>query len=94
VPDTVWLLNDNFVILAVEGILSMLNSEGCQELSSLCGLGGSNDAIVLQGVPKDAETIEETKKMRCKGVKFTVFEHNFCKNILAQLRHHIFHEIK
>jgi hypothetical protein len=24
--DTIWQLNDNFVVLAVEGILSMLNS--------------------------------------------------------------------
>jgi hypothetical protein len=94
VPDTVWLLNDNFVIQAIEGVLSMLNSEGCQELSSLCRLAGSNDATVLQDVPKDAETIEETEKMRCKGVEFTVFEHNFCKNILSQPRHRIFHEIK
>jgi hypothetical protein len=31
VPDTIWQLNDNFIILGIEGILNMLNSEGCQE---------------------------------------------------------------
>jgi hypothetical protein len=29
VPDTVWQLNDNFTVLAVEGVLNMLNNEGC-----------------------------------------------------------------
>jgi hypothetical protein len=33
VPDTVWWLNDNFAILAIEGVLNMLHGEGCQELS-------------------------------------------------------------
>jgi hypothetical protein len=33
VPDTVWWLNNNFAILAIEGVLSMLHGEGCQELS-------------------------------------------------------------
>jgi hypothetical protein len=32
VPSTVWQLNDNFIILSVEGVLNMLNGEGCQEL--------------------------------------------------------------
>jgi hypothetical protein len=32
VLDTVWRLNDNFTILGIEGVLSMLNDEGCQEL--------------------------------------------------------------
>jgi hypothetical protein len=35
VPDTVWQLNDNFAVLAIEGVLNMLSSEGCQELSRL-----------------------------------------------------------
>jgi hypothetical protein len=30
VLDTVWQLNDNFTILSIEGILNMLNDEGCQ----------------------------------------------------------------
>jgi hypothetical protein len=29
VPDTVWWLNDNFTVLGIEGILNMLNGEGC-----------------------------------------------------------------
>jgi hypothetical protein len=33
--NTVWQLNDNFVILAIEGVLNMLNDEGCQELGRL-----------------------------------------------------------
>jgi hypothetical protein len=31
--DTVWRLNDNFIILSIEGVLSMLNGEGHQEVS-------------------------------------------------------------
>jgi DNA repair exonuclease SbcCD ATPase subunit len=30
VPDNMWQLNDNFVILAIEGVLNMLRNEGCQ----------------------------------------------------------------
>jgi hypothetical protein len=33
VPDTVWWLNDNFTIVGIEGILNMLNGDGCQELN-------------------------------------------------------------
>jgi hypothetical protein len=29
VSDTVWQLNENFVILGIEGVLNMLNGEGC-----------------------------------------------------------------
>jgi hypothetical protein len=53
VLDTVWQLNDNFAGLAIKGILSMLNSEGCQELGPLRGLATSSDATVLQDVPED-----------------------------------------
>jgi hypothetical protein len=35
VLDTVWQLNDNFTVLGIEGILSMLNHEGYQELGRL-----------------------------------------------------------
>jgi hypothetical protein len=35
VPDTVWQLNNNFIILDVEGVLNMLNNEGCQQLGRL-----------------------------------------------------------
>jgi hypothetical protein len=48
--DIVWQLNDYFIILAVEGVLNMLNNEGCQELGRLRELAASNDAAVLQDV--------------------------------------------
>jgi hypothetical protein len=50
VPDTVWQLNDNFVVLAIEGILNMLSNEGCQELGHLRELAASQDTSVLQDV--------------------------------------------
>jgi hypothetical protein len=53
VPDTVWQLNDNFTILVVEGILSMLNNKGSQELGRLHRLAASSDAAILQDVPED-----------------------------------------
>jgi hypothetical protein len=53
VPDTVWQLKDNFVVLAIEGILNMLSTEGCQELSHLRGLSASNDASAVQNVHDD-----------------------------------------
>jgi hypothetical protein len=34
------------------------------------------------------------KKPRCERVELCVFEHKFCKDILAQLRHHPFHEME
>jgi hypothetical protein len=40
-------------MLAVEGILSMLNNEGCQELGHLHELAASSDAAVLQNVLED-----------------------------------------
>jgi hypothetical protein len=53
VPDIVWWLNNNFIILGIEGILNMLNGEGCQELGQLCDLATSRDAVVLEDVPED-----------------------------------------
>jgi hypothetical protein len=50
VPNTVWQLNDNFVVLDIEGVLNMLSNEGCQELSRLSELVASQDASVLQDV--------------------------------------------
>jgi hypothetical protein len=32
VPDTVWWLNENFVVLGIKCVLSMLNGKGCQEM--------------------------------------------------------------
>jgi hypothetical protein len=53
VLDTLWRLNDNFVVLDIESVLNMLHSEECQELSRLHGLAASRDAVVLENVPKD-----------------------------------------
>jgi hypothetical protein len=51
VPDTIWQLNDNFIVFTIERVLNMLNNEGCQELSRLHGLATSRDASVMQDVP-------------------------------------------
>jgi hypothetical protein len=56
-PDTVWQLNVNFVILAVEGVLSMLNGAGFQDLGHLRGLAASNDASVVQNIPNDVRKL-------------------------------------
>jgi hypothetical protein len=45
--DTIWQLNDNFIVLATEGVLNMLYNEGCQELGRLHELAASNDTAVL-----------------------------------------------
>jgi hypothetical protein len=57
VPDIVWRLNDNFVVLGIEGVLSMLNGEGCQELGQLHDLAGSCDATVLEDVLEDVHKL-------------------------------------
>jgi hypothetical protein len=54
---TVWQLNDNFIILAVEGILNMLNDAGCRELSHLHKLATSSDASIIQVVPDDVRRL-------------------------------------
>jgi hypothetical protein len=43
---------------------------------------------------EDAKAVVETEKLRCEGVEFSVFEHMFCKDILAHLRHRIFREME
>jgi hypothetical protein len=53
VPDIVWWLSDNFTVLGIEGVLNMLNSEGCQELYRLRDLAASCDAAVLEDVLED-----------------------------------------
>jgi hypothetical protein len=52
-PDTILRLNDNFAVLGIEGVLSMLNGEGCQEMGQLHDLVGSHDTTVLENVPED-----------------------------------------
>jgi hypothetical protein len=51
--DTIWQINDNFVVLATEGVLNMLYNEGCQELGRLHELAASNDTAVLQDIPEN-----------------------------------------
>jgi hypothetical protein len=53
VPDTVWWLNNNFTVLGIKGVLSMLNGKGCQELARLRDMAASDDAAVLEDVPED-----------------------------------------
>jgi hypothetical protein len=54
---TVWQLNDNFVVLAIEGILNMLCSTGCQELSRLHELAASSDAFITDDVPTEVQKV-------------------------------------
>jgi hypothetical protein len=58
VPDIVWQLNDNFIILAIEGVLNMLNGTGCQQLSDLRRLAASSDASVMQNIPVDVRRLK------------------------------------
>jgi hypothetical protein len=57
VPDTVWRLNDNFILLGIEGVLSMLNGKGCQELGQLRDLASSRSVAVLEDVPDDVHKL-------------------------------------
>jgi hypothetical protein len=57
IPDTVWRLNDNFIVQGIEGVLSMLNGEGCQELGRLRDLAGSRNAVVLEDVLEDVHKL-------------------------------------
>jgi hypothetical protein len=58
VPDIVWRLNDNFAILGIEGVLNMLNGEGCQELGRLHDLASSHDVAVLEDVLEDVHKMK------------------------------------
>jgi hypothetical protein len=55
--DTIWGLNDNFVGLGINGILNMLNGEGCQELGQVCNLLMSRGTIALEDHAEVVETI-------------------------------------
>jgi hypothetical protein len=59
VPDTVWWLNENFVVLGIKCVLSMLNGKGCQEMGRLRDLDGSHDATVVENVPKGVHKLAE-----------------------------------
>jgi hypothetical protein len=56
-PGAVWQLNDNFVVLAAEGVLNMLRGAGCQELSQLWELAVSSDASVVEDIPTDVRKL-------------------------------------
>jgi hypothetical protein len=57
VPDIVWRLNDNFAVLGIKDVLSMLSGEWCQELGRLRDLAGSRDAMILEDVSKDVHKL-------------------------------------
>jgi hypothetical protein len=57
VSNTVWRLNDNFVVLGIKGVLKMLHGEACQELSRLHDLAASRDAAILEDVPEDVRKL-------------------------------------
>jgi hypothetical protein len=46
---------DNFLVLAIEGILNMLHSSSCQELPALHELAASSDAFVVENVPAEVQ---------------------------------------
>jgi hypothetical protein len=50
-PRVVWQLNDNFVVLAIEGVLNMLHNSGCLELLTLRDLAASSDASIAEDIP-------------------------------------------
>jgi hypothetical protein len=57
VPDIVWRLNDNFTVLGIECVLSMLHGEGCQELGWLRDLAGSSDTSILEEILEDVHKL-------------------------------------
>jgi hypothetical protein len=57
VPDTISQLNDNFIVLAIDGILNMLNYECCQELGRLRRLAASSDASIVQDVSDNVQKL-------------------------------------
>jgi hypothetical protein len=57
VPDTVWRLNNNLTVLGINGVLKMLNGEGCQEIVRLRDLVGSYDATFLENVLEDVHKL-------------------------------------
>jgi hypothetical protein len=58
-PGVFWQLNDNFVVLAIKGVLNMLHSSGCQELSELRQLAASSDASIVEDVSAEVQKIAD-----------------------------------
>jgi hypothetical protein len=57
VPGTVWQLNDNFVILAIECVLNMLGGASCEELPKFRELAASSNASVIEDVPIEVQNL-------------------------------------
>jgi hypothetical protein len=54
---TVWKLNDNFIILAIEGVLNMLHGVGYQELPQLRELTALSNVSIVENVPTDVRRL-------------------------------------
>jgi hypothetical protein len=80
-PDTIWRLNDNFIVLGIEGVLNMLNGEGCQELGQLHDLATSHNATVLEDVPEDVTSWRD-------GSHGGGGNHIACLKLFANLKQH------
>jgi hypothetical protein len=52
--------------------------------------------VELESAPrrKMPKRMRRLNELRCEGVEFNAFEHLFCKDILAHLRHHTFHAME
>jgi hypothetical protein len=55
--DTMWQLNDNFVVLSIEGVLNMLLGAGCQDLSQLHRLATSSDISIIENILGDVQKL-------------------------------------
>jgi hypothetical protein len=44
-------MNNNFVVLGIEGVLNLLHSSSCQELTRLRELMVSSNAFIVENVP-------------------------------------------
>jgi hypothetical protein len=52
-----WQLNDNFVVLDIEGVLNMLHSLDCKEFSGLHQLAASSDASIIENILAEVQKI-------------------------------------
>jgi hypothetical protein len=56
-PRTLWQLNDNFVVVAVEGVLNMLQGTGYPELPQLRELAASSNVSIVEDIPADVQRL-------------------------------------
>jgi hypothetical protein len=52
-----WQLNDNFIMLAIEGVLSMLHGTDCQQLPKLRELAVPSNVSVIEDVPVEVRKL-------------------------------------